>query len=117
MCCLRFEKHVPTCNCGKRAILKAAYPKGDKSSLGVREVSGHQRYYFACAWGGSRRLAAAMSHGARGCAFLDGSSSKLDTDNLINGQSTNPLWYLVQATTRRVRIFPCRSLNFLFGVE
>ncbi len=44
----RFEKSVPKCKCGKRAILKAAYPKGVESTLGVRQVSETQRYYFAC---------------------------------------------------------------------
>lgn len=43
-----FERNVPQCRCGKRAILKAAYPKGDDSRLGVREVSETQRYYFTC---------------------------------------------------------------------
>lgn len=43
-----FERNVPQCRCGKRAILKAAYPKSDDSRLGVREVSEKQRYYFTC---------------------------------------------------------------------
>lgn len=39
---------MPKCKCGNRAILKAAYPKGGESTLGVRQVSETQRYYFAC---------------------------------------------------------------------